>query len=104
MGDGEFDGTFLQETMRLFSWQWVVRTAKNSQYLSPLSKQWHSFEEWQLQPGQMVVRQRIGFSGEGGEPLTGIRVWEISYKELIYLITSLKTLGLPLICIEGGSG
>jgi hypothetical protein len=90
LGDGEFDGTFLQETVRHYGWQWVVRTAKNSQYLTPVSKQWHSFSEWKLQPGQMVVRQRIGFSGEGWGPLTGIGVWDVGYKEPIYLITSLK--------------
>jgi hypothetical protein len=90
LGDGEFDGTFLQETVRLFGWQWVVRTAKNSQYPSPVSKKWHSFSEWKLQAGRMVVRRRIGFSAEGWGPLTSIGVRDVGYKEPIYLITSLK--------------
>ena len=90
LGDGEFDGTWLQQTLREFGWQWVVRTAKNSQYLSPVSKKWHSFGEWRLQPGQMVVRHRIGFTGCGWGPVTGIGVWDHGYKEPIYLITSLS--------------
>jgi hypothetical protein len=90
LGDGEFDGTFLQETVREYGWQWVVRTAKNSVYLSPVSKKWHSFSEWKLRPGSMVVRQRIGFSGEGWGPVTAIGVWDKGFKEPLYLITSLK--------------
>ncbi|HEX2910812.1 MAG TPA: transposase [Chloroflexia bacterium] len=65
VGDGEFDGTRLQERMRFLGWQWVARTAKNSQYLSPRAKKWHSFQQWRLVPGRLVVRQKIGFSWEG---------------------------------------
>src|SRR5690348_13877649 len=51
LGDGEFDGTWLQSTVRELGWQWVVRTACNSQYLTPISRKWHNFSEWHLQPG-----------------------------------------------------
>ena len=88
LGDGEFDGTRLQERMRDLGWQWVVRTAKNSQYLSPRAKTWHNFREWQLAPGQLVVRRRIGFSWEGWGPVTGIGVWDKAYQEPLYLVTS----------------
>ncbi len=30
LGDGEFDGTLVQEAARAYGWQWVVRTAKSS--------------------------------------------------------------------------
>ena len=73
-----------------------MRTAKNSQYLTPKSKQWHNFREWPLKRGQMVVRQRIGFSWEGWGPVTGIGVWDKEYKEPIYLITSFKQAELAL--------
>jgi hypothetical protein len=88
VGDGEFDGTRLQERLRGWGWQWVVRTAKNSQYLSPRAKKWHSFAEWRLFPGSLVVRHGIGFSWEGWGPVSGIGVWDKNCKEPLYLVTS----------------
>jgi hypothetical protein len=89
LGDGEFDGTWVQYLAREGGWDYVVRTAKNSLYCTPRTRRWLNFRHWRLRPGDFVVKRRIRFSGEGYGPLTGIGWWERGCKEPIYLLTNL---------------
>ncbi len=88
LGDGEFDGTLLQEAARQYGWQWVVRTAKSSLYRTPRSRRWGKFGDWKLARGGFVAHYKLGFSGEGWGPVTGIGVWEKEYEAPLYLVTS----------------
>lgn len=89
LGDGEFDGTWVQYLARENGWDYVVRTAKNSLYCTPRTKAWRSFRHWRLRPGDFVVKRRIGFSGEGYGPVTAVGWWERGWTEPIYLLTNL---------------
>lgn len=90
LGDGEFDGTWVQYLARECGWDYVVRTAKNSQYQTPHSKRWTNFRHFRLKPGGFVVKQRIRFSAEGYGPVTAIGWWERGWSEPIYLLTNLR--------------
>ncbi len=64
LGNGVFDGTYLQKLFTFMDesgWYEQLKPA----FILTKSKKWRFSEEWKLQLGQMVVRQCIGFSGEG---------------------------------------
>jgi hypothetical protein len=92
LGDGEFDGTLLQEEVNWHQWHYVVRTAKNSQLYLRSEGRWTSYEQLGLQKGEVRSWQGVGFSGEGYGNLLAISWWEASYEEPIYLISNLSEL------------
>lgn len=74
LGDGEFDGTLLQEHLEWANWKYVVRTARNSQLR--VQGEWLSFEQLEVQRAQLVWREGIGFSSEGYGSLLALAYWD----------------------------
>lgn len=89
LGDGEFDGTLLQEQLAQAGWKYVVRTAKNSQLR--VANQWLSFEQLAVPRGGLVWREAVGFSSEGYGSLLALAYWDKQYEEPIYLISNLTS-------------
>jgi hypothetical protein len=89
LGDGEFDGTLLQEELNLGQWHYVVRTAKNSQLR--VGEEWLKFEQLGVTRGGLVWRAGVGFSGEGYGSLLAIAYWDKQYEEPLYLISNLTS-------------
>lgn len=89
LGDGEFDGTLLQEELDEAGWSYVVRTAKNS--LIRQGDQWLSFEQLGVGRGQLRFLNEVGFSAEGYGSLLAIAYWDKQYEEPIYLISNLRS-------------
>ena len=91
LGDGEFDGTLLQERLATLGWQYVVRTAKNAKlYLKDCDK-WSSYQQMKLAKGQTMFWREVGFSGQGygRGKLLKVGHWEASFSDPLYLITNL---------------
>jgi hypothetical protein len=89
LGDGEFDGTLLQEELNSEQWHYVVRTAKNSQLR--VGEEWLKFEQLGVTRGGLVWREGVGFSGEGYGSLLAIAYWDKQYEEPLYLISNLTS-------------
>lgn len=87
LGDGEFDGTALQEQVAYLGWQYVVRTAKNSRLR--VGEQWLNFEQLGVKRGGLEWRSGVGFSSEGYGSLLALAYWDKQYEEPIYLISNL---------------
>ena len=89
LGDGEFDGTLLQERLSELGWQYVVRTAKNIQLLVRAEGRWTSYGEMGLVKGQTCFLAGVGFSGEGYGEVLAIGHWQASFDEPLYLVSNL---------------
>lgn len=88
LGDGEFDGTLLQETIAAEpGWQYVVRTAKNTRLR--VGTTWRSYRDFDLKPGDVKYLVEVGFSSEGYGKLLAIGYWDERYDEPLYLISNL---------------
>jgi hypothetical protein len=88
LGDGEFDGTLLQEAVASEEgWQYVVRTAKNT--LLRVGTTWRRYSDFDLKPGEVKSLSGVGFSSEGYGKLLAIGYWDERYDEPLYLISNL---------------
>lgn len=88
LGDGEFDGIELQAALQAMDFQYVCRTAKNTQLYE--EEQLFSFSDLLVQPDDLVHVPNVYFTREGYGPVTVIAWWEHGYQEPIYLVTNLE--------------
>jgi Transposase DDE domain len=96
LGDGEFDGTTLLETVRRGGWNYVCRTAKNVCVYE--AGQAFGFEDLCVQPGDFVEVAEVAFTSARYGPVTVIGVWETGYLEPLYLVTNLELGQEALAC------
>lgn len=89
LGDGEFDGTHLQDRLQWEGWYYVVRTAKNSLLLS--AGNWLRMADLTPARGALNFRAGVGVSGEGYGSLLAISVWEAQHEEALYLLSNLDS-------------
>jgi len=87
LGDGEFDGTELQTTMRAASWEYVCRTATN--ILIYAAERVFTVGDLPLSRGEAVCLTDVRMTAKQYGPIVLIGVWDAKQKEPIYLITSL---------------
>jgi len=87
LGDGEFDGTALQTTMRARNWQYVCRTASN--ILIAAADRVFSVGDLPLARGAAVYMVDVRMTAKQYGPILLLGVWDAKHKEPIYLITSL---------------
>jgi hypothetical protein len=87
LGDGEFDGIELQAAMQTMEWQYVCRTAKNTQMYE--EGRLFSFSDLCLQPDDLIQVPNVWFTQEGYGPVTVIAWWKCGYQEPIFLVTNL---------------
>ena len=88
LGDGEFDGTDLQETLRQAGWEYVCRTAKNTCLYE--DGRAFSFDALCLQPGDYSEIAEVEFTQAHYGPVTVVAVWETGYADPIYLVTNME--------------
>ena len=89
LGDGEFDGTMLQATINGYGWQYVCRTAKNTQLCE--DDEWFTFSELAVQPGDDPLGvPEVAFTIQAYGPVLAIAWWKAGYKEPIYLVTNME--------------
>ena len=88
LGDGEFDGTELQSTMRASNWEYVCRTASN--ILIYAHDRVFTVGDLPLQRGEAVAIADVRMTAKQYGPILLIGVWETKHLEPIYLISSLS--------------
>jgi len=87
LGDGEFDGTQLQATIRSSNWHYACRTATN--ILIYAHDRLFTVGDLPLVRGEAVSIADVQMTAKRYGPVLLIGLWEAKYAEPIYLITSL---------------
>jgi hypothetical protein len=88
VGDGEFDGIILQATLDAYGWEYVCRTARNTQLGT--DGDIFSFHELDVQPGGCVDLPDVAFTLQAYGPVLAVAWWDARYDEPIYLITNME--------------
>ncbi|HKG97289.1 MAG TPA: transposase [Pyrinomonadaceae bacterium] len=88
LGDGEFDGTELQTTLRTAKWDYVCRTATN--ILIFAAERVFTVGDLPLSRGEAVSLADVHMTAKHYGPIGVIGVWESKHAEPLYLITSLS--------------
>jgi hypothetical protein len=86
LGDGEFDGTKLQEKLAEFGWKYVCRTASNA-----ILNDGHefSFQDLLVKPGMCLSIEEVLFTRQRYGPLLAVVWWRKDHEEPLYLISNL---------------
>ena len=91
LGDGEFDGTRLQQTVEDAGWSYVCRTGTHM-------TAWWDGETFRLdtlgaciKPGNLIALSEVLFSRETYGPIMLICCWAKGCKEPIYLVTNMAS-------------
>ena len=87
LGDGEFDGTELQTTIRARNWQYVCRTATN--ILIYAAERVFTVGDLPLARGEAVYMVDVRMTAKQYGPILLLGVWDAKQQEPLYLITSL---------------
>ena len=87
LGDGEFDSIELQTFLQAAGWDYVCRTAKNTQVC--LDGEWTSLEQYELWPGSRLPLYDVWFTRQAYGPVLVILWWQQGYSEPIYLVSNL---------------
>lgn len=86
LGDGEFDGTKLQEKLTEFGWKYVCRTASNAILNDGYE---FSFQDLLVKPGMCLSIEDILFTRQRYGPLLAVVWWRKGHEEPLYLISNL---------------
>jgi Transposase DDE domain len=91
LGDGEFDGTRLQQSMQDYHWSYVVRTGSN------ITVMWDG-ETFRcetvascIKPGTLVELTDVRVTQEAYGPVMLLCCWAKGYKEPLHLITNMAS-------------
>ena len=91
LGDGEFDGTALQDRLRQMGWSYVCRTALST------TATWEG-KTFRLdvlgaclQPGRLVALHEVYVTREAYGPIMVLCCWAKGYQEPLYLVSNLAT-------------
>lgn len=91
LGDGEFDGISLQQTLAEANWSYVCRTG------IPMTAtgQGETFRldtiGTCLKPGTLVALSEVLFTAEAYGPIMLLCCWAKGYKDPLYLVTNLTS-------------
>jgi hypothetical protein len=98
LGDGEFDGTKLQADLRRTDWQYVCRTASNI-LITACQVQFHVGD---LGPprGEVVAVCPAWMTAEQYGPVSILAIWEMQFKEPIYLVTNMSDLDAAVVAYK----
>jgi hypothetical protein len=88
LGDGEFDGITFQATVASYGWEYVCRTAKNTQ-LGAEGEQF-AFHEVGVMPGSRIGLFDVTFTLQHYGPVLAIAWWRKGCQEPIYLVTNME--------------
>jgi DDE family transposase len=87
LGDGEFDGTELQASIRATNWEYVCRTASSITIYA--HERVFTVGDLPLERGEAVALADVQMTAKRYGPVLLIGVWEAQYAQPLYLITSL---------------
>ena len=87
LGDGEFDGTQLQATLRTAGWAYVCRTAVNITIYA--HQRVFSVGDLPLKRGEAVALENVQMTAERYGPVLLLGIWDTNQDAPIYLVTSL---------------
>jgi Transposase DDE domain len=87
LGDGEFDGTELQATLRSTKWHYVCRTASN--ILIYAGDRVFTVGSLPLACDEAVYMSDVRMTAKRYGPIMLLAVWEAKHSQPLYLITSL---------------
>jgi hypothetical protein len=89
LGDGEFDGTTLQETLNEAGWWYVCRTAQST------VATWEG-ETFRLdtlgacsKPGTLIALQEVQITRDAYGPVMVLSCWAKGYQEPLYLVSNM---------------
>ena len=88
VADGEFDGIDFQAAIDDCGWEYVCRTAKNTQ-LGADGEQF-PFEEIGIQAGECIGLPGVTFTLQDYGPVLAIAWWKVGYADPIYLVTNME--------------
>lgn len=91
VGDGEFDSVALQKTIQAMDWEYVCRTASNSQIF--YEGEWMALSELGILRGNQIWIPDVLFSHQEYGPVSLMLWWDKAEKEPLYLVSN-----LPLAC------
>lgn len=86
LGDGEFDGTKLQEKLDELGWKYACRTASNTILYDGEE---FSFQDLVLQPGMCLSIEDVSFTRQRYGPVLAVAWWRKNYQEPIYLVSNM---------------
>jgi hypothetical protein len=89
LGDGEFDGTKLQETLEEFGWKYACRTSAN---ILLYDGEEFSFQDLLLQPGMCLSFEEVSFTRQRYGPVLAVAWWRKNYQEPLYLVSNMDLL------------
>jgi Transposase DDE domain len=91
LGDGEFDGTRLQQTLQQVGWSYACRTAMST------VATWEG-ETFRLdalgaclKPGRLIELQEVHLTHEAYGPIMVLCCWAKGYQEPLYLVSNMTT-------------
>ena len=91
LGDGEFDGTSLQQTVEDAGWSYVCRTGTHM-------TAWWDGETFRLdtlgaciKPGNLIALSEVWFTRDAYGPIMLICCWAKGCKEPLYLVTNMAS-------------
>ena len=91
LGDGEFDGTGLQETMAEADWSYVCRTSKGN----TATWEGESFDLRELgaclKPGRLIELKEAACTREAYGPVMLLCCWGKGYAEPLYLVSNMSS-------------
>ena len=87
LGDGEFDGIDLQQTLDARGWTYVCRTAKNT--CIQMGDTWLSLEDIDVHRGRKKMARQVRFTEAAYGPVQVIGWWASAYDQPLYLVTNL---------------
>jgi hypothetical protein len=88
LGDGEFDGSQLQQALTNAGWEYVCRTAKNRQITDEGDQ--FALDEILLCEGDCVDMPGVSFGHEGYGPVLVIAWWKEGCEAPIYLVSNME--------------
>lgn len=91
LGDGEFDSVALQSYLHdLPNWDYVTRTAKNTQLYLDGDETTYAEEAAFLSPGDICSLPDARFSQQAFGPVHAVIHWGKEYEDPLFLVTSLE--------------
>lgn len=90
LGDGEFDGTFLQADLEQRNWQYVCRTASNS-LVYACDNEFH-LADVPLLPGEYLALSAARITAKRYGPASLLLLWDEQFDTPLYLVTNMSDL------------
>lgn len=91
LGDGEFDGIHLQETVNEAGWWYACRTSKST--TATWEEETFSLKELGacLKPGRLIELQEVDFTQDAYGPVMGLCCWAKGHAEPLYVVSNLSS-------------